>query len=113
MKLDWGNARSLMHLANALSEHIETARKVVGGNVDATIVGRYFGDKLGPDEKRKLQDLAMGHVISEMWKTVKDLRDLYDVRFNDDLDSPIMLIHDLENMYKRLLDEAAADAPTT
>lgn len=113
MKLDWFTLSPASSLLDQLALLTVEARKVVDGNVDATIQGRYFGDSLSPEQKRTLQNLAIQSVIEKMSPLIKRLGEEFGITIYDDKDSAIFMIHDLENMYQRRLDQAAADLPAS
>lgn len=113
MRMEFSDLYPASSDLRALADLTDEATKVVNGFVDATIHGRYFGDALSPEQKRVLQDLAIQTVIEKMMPVIHRLGENHDITFYDDANSPIVIIYDLQNMYKRRLDQAAAETPTT
>ena len=86
----------IKYLISKYEEWNDQVWRVFAGSVDATIHGRYFGDKLSPENKAILQKLALDYVASEMWEIRVQLAKLgfqFDDSCADPFDLAIHLSH--------------------
>lgn len=94
------NHRNTVHVEHSLNKYREwdgQAVKVLCGHVDATIHGRYFGDKLRTEQKTILRDLALEYVSEEMLSIRQNLVS-FGVVFDDgviDVGDMIRYLHEV------------------
>lgn len=72
MKLD--NAHVVKSLFTELESLNADVRNILFGFVDATIYGRYFGDKLPDEEYEKMRDIALRYVARQYWSIMQTLK---------------------------------------
>lgn len=113
MRLTWHDTDSVRLYTNELCNLISESDKVMDGKVDATIHGRYFGEKLEKDQFVSLQRLALSVIAAKMYEAIDHLG-RYDVTVDDDYGSPIRSRDGVEALLNRRLDavlEASLNQP--
>lgn len=68
------NARQVQFALTQMDELYVEASRALSGWVDATIHGRYFGDKLPAEEYEKLRDIALRHIARQYWTHMQNLK---------------------------------------